>query len=179
MRFVPVLVLLAHGAVVTSAAAQSGKTQNLDINSDPLPKGVVARLGTLRFQPAGDAVGADPFEAVLRQFSAPVAIALSPDGTAVATIHPDLKKRVQPIQASDASIVARLIVQLDSQTYAEREKARIALEQMGEGATHLLKQALEGKVTVELRLRLEALLRKCEATSTDSMQHHRSVATLE
>jgi hypothetical protein len=75
--------------------------------------------------------------------------------------------------------VAKLIVQLDSDTYAERVKAQTALEKMGEGAAHIIMQALEGKVSLELRRRLEALLRKCDATSTLGMQHHRAVATLE
>jgi hypothetical protein len=53
---------------------------------------------------------------------------------------------------------------------------------MGEDAAHLLKQALEGNVNLELRRRLETLLRKCDgsqATSVLAMRHHRAVATLE
>lgn len=90
-----------------------------------------------------------------------------------------LKERVQPVQRSDPATVAKLITQLDSDTYAEREKAQIALEKMGEGAAHLFKQSLEGKINVELRRRLEALLRQCDKTSIAGLRHHRAVATLE
>src|ERR1700704_4280227 len=69
MRFLPVLVLLALGAVVNSAAGQPAHTPRLDCNGDALPDGVIARLGTLRFQPPGHVQAA----------------ALLPDGTFVAT----------------------------------------------------------------------------------------------
>src|SRR2546423_942990 len=55
-----------------------------------------------------------------------------------------LKERVQPVQHSDPDTVAKLIVQLDSKNFAEREKAQTALEKMGEGAAHLIVRALEG-----------------------------------
>jgi hypothetical protein len=90
-----------------------------------------------------------------------------------------LKERVRPVQRSDPATVARLITQLDSDTYADREKAQIALEKMGEGPAHLFKQSLEGKINVELRRRLEALLRQCDKTSIAGLRHHRAVATLE
>jgi hypothetical protein len=45
--------------------------------------------------------------------------------------HPvALLERVRPVQRSDPGTVARLITQLDSDTYAEREKAQVALEKM-------------------------------------------------
>jgi WD40 repeat protein len=90
-----------------------------------------------------------------------------------------LKERVQPVQRADPDIVAKLIVQLDSDTFAERMKAQEALEKMGEGATHLLKQALERKVSLELSRRLETILSNCDAISPLGLRHHRAVATLE
>ena len=91
-----------------------------------------------------------------------------------------LKERVQPVRLSDPDTVAKLIVQLDSKAFTERMKAQTALEKMGEGAAHfIVKHAQEGKISEEMRRRLAAVLRKCEATSILGMQHHRAVATLE
>jgi hypothetical protein len=90
-----------------------------------------------------------------------------------------LKERVQPVRLSDPKEVARLLVQLDSAAFTERQKAQQALEKMGEGAAHLLLKAREGKVSLELGRRLDVLLSKCAATSTRSLLHHRAVATLE
>ena len=75
MRFVPVLLLLSQGIVVTSAAAQPAKTPRLDVNGDPLPDGAIARLGTLRSQTPGGIHDVHD-------------VALSPDGrTVVTAIH--------------------------------------------------------------------------------------------
>jgi WD40 repeat protein len=69
MRLARVLTLLASVVIVTGAAAQPAKGPRLDVHGDPLPDGAVARLGTSRFQPPG----------------AVRLVALSPDGTTVAT----------------------------------------------------------------------------------------------
>jgi hypothetical protein len=90
-----------------------------------------------------------------------------------------LKERVRPVEAGDPQVVARLIAQLDSKSFKERVEAENALEKLGEGAAHLLRKALDDKVSLELRRRLEALLLRCEATSTAGLQHHRAVAVLE
>jgi WD40 repeat protein len=87
-----------------------------------------------------------------------------------------LKQRVRPVCPSDRETVAKLIVQLDSRKYTERVSAQTALEKMGEGAAHLIARALEKKVNLELRRRLEALLRKCSALG---LREHRAIATLE
>jgi hypothetical protein len=90
-----------------------------------------------------------------------------------------LKERVRPVQSCDPDTVAKWIAQLDSETFAERMKAQTALEQMGEGAAHLIQQALERKNSLELTRRLEELLSKSDATSPAALRHHRAVATLE
>ena len=81
MRFVPVLMLLA----VNSAAGQPAPAPRLDVNGDPLPAGVLARLGTTRFQ----LLDGDPDS--LRVFGHTRAIALAPDGTTVAVTRDDKK----------------------------------------------------------------------------------------
>jgi hypothetical protein len=90
-----------------------------------------------------------------------------------------LKERLRPVKLADPDAVTKLLARLDSTTYAEREKARSALEKMGEGAAHLLQKALEGDVSLESRRRLEALLKKCDATSALALRDHRAVALLE
>jgi WD40 repeat protein len=90
-----------------------------------------------------------------------------------------LKERVRPVRLGDSDAVARLLVQLNSEAFTEREKAERALEKMGEGIAHLLPKAIRGKVDLEFRRRVQRLLKKCNATSTLGMQHHRAVATLE
>ena len=90
-----------------------------------------------------------------------------------------LKERVRPVQLSDPNVVAKLLVQLDSETFSEREQAQQTLERMGEGAAHLLVKALEGNGSLELRRRVRELQNKCDETSSRSMQHCRAVATLE
>jgi WD40 repeat protein len=93
-----------------------------------------------------------------------------------------LKDRVKPVGPSDPDRVAKLIGQLDNNTYAEREKAQAELEKMAEGAGHVIKQALQGNINLELRRRLESLLQKCDATNATSilgMQQHRAVEILE
>jgi hypothetical protein len=90
-----------------------------------------------------------------------------------------VKGRVRPVESSDPDTVAKLIGQLDNDSFAEREKAQNALQKMGEGAAPLITKALEGDVTVESRRRMERVLGNCDATSVLGMQHHRTVAVLE
>jgi hypothetical protein len=98
--------------------------------------------------------------------------------------HPDhavtmLNQRMEPVKTSDPATVAKLIGQLDSKTYAERAKAQTALEKLGDGAAQLLTEAKAAIANLEMRLRLEELLRKASATSNVSLQQHRAVAALE
>src|SRR5262249_32378910 len=90
-----------------------------------------------------------------------------------------LKERVRPVKLPDTDAVPKLIVQLESETFAEREKAQRALERMGESVAHLLLNALQRTPNLELRLRLQQLLEKCNESSIASKQHRRAVAALE
>jgi WD40 repeat protein len=67
-------------------------------------------------------------------------------------VRPD---RSKPLPAET---MARLIRELDSDDFATRERAAVALEQQGEAAEKALRQALEGKPSLEMRRRLERLL---------------------
>jgi WD40 repeat protein len=90
-----------------------------------------------------------------------------------------LKERVCPVQAGDPATAAKLIAQLGSEVFAERERAERALEKMGEGVAHLLTKAIHGNVDLELRRRAEGLLKKWHTFSTYGKKHHRAVLTLE
>jgi hypothetical protein len=90
-----------------------------------------------------------------------------------------LKEKVRPIRAADPVAAAKLIAQLDSEEFTEREKAERALEKMGEAVAHHLIKAIQGKGDLELRRRAQRLLKKCNETSILGKQHHRAVATLE
>src|SRR5438132_9525496 len=67
LSFAPALLALA--AFVTPVSSQPPPAPRLDANGDALPNGAIARLGSLRFQPP--------------RWNQ--AIALSPDGTVLAT----------------------------------------------------------------------------------------------
>jgi RNA polymerase sigma factor (sigma-70 family) len=75
---------------------------------------------------------------------------------------PFLKERLRPAAQADSQQVARLIGDLDSPTFAVREKAAKALEEMGAAAEAALRRALAAKPTLEARRRLEPLLEKRE-----------------
>jgi WD40 repeat protein len=81
MRCVSVLILLVQTVCVNAAAPPQVNSPRLDINGDPLPRGAVARLGTVRFQPE------ERFDQDRRGWRwriAFAAVALSPDGTTLA-----------------------------------------------------------------------------------------------
>jgi HEAT repeat protein len=62
-----------------------------------------------------------------------------------------------------------------------RQKATEALEKLGEGALKPLRQALEGKPSVELRRRVEQLLAKLDLsiTSGEGLRVARAIEVLE
>jgi RNA polymerase sigma factor (sigma-70 family) len=70
---------------------------------------------------------------------------------------PFLKEHLRPAVAPDAQQVQRLIADLDSPEFTVRETAAKRLASFGEQAEPALRQALEGKPSLEARKRLEAL----------------------
>src|SRR5262249_25578280 len=73
---------------------------------------------------------------------------------------PVLRKQVQPASGVDEKRIAKLIGDLDSDTFSVREKASEELAALGEAAEPAIRKALQGEPTLELRRRAEALLAK-------------------
>jgi WD40 repeat protein len=80
--------------------------------------------------------------------------ALSADAESVAF----LQERLRPTAPADPKRVARLIADLDSDDFAERQQAAQELAKLHELAAPALRRALDGKGTLELRRRVEQLL---------------------
>jgi dipeptidyl aminopeptidase/acylaminoacyl peptidase len=90
-----------------------------------------------------------------------------------------LRKRLAPAVAVDRHEVVRLIADLNSAHFAVREEARAELEKFGERARTYLRNRLEEQPSLEVRLRIEKLLRKAEQPSPESLRALRAVEVLE
>jgi WD40 repeat protein len=85
-----------------------------------------------------------------------------------------LKQHLRPVAPPDPKLVARLIADLDSAQFADRDKAMQGLEKLGESAATELRKTLESKPTLEVKRRIEQLLEK-----QDDVEHLRMVRALE
>jgi RNA polymerase sigma factor (sigma-70 family) len=73
---------------------------------------------------------------------------------------PYLQERLRPAKAADAKQVARLIEELDSKSFAQRDKAARALEDLGEAAEKAIREAQAANPTLEVRQRIVQFLEK-------------------
>jgi hypothetical protein len=78
-----------------------------------------------------------------------------------------LRQHLRAVPAPDAKKIGRLIRDLDSGRFSDREKAMKELRQLGPLAGPALREALKGKPTLEARKRLDELLRGLEGPVTD------------
>jgi RNA polymerase sigma factor (sigma-70 family) len=69
-----------------------------------------------------------------------------------------LGKKLKPAVAPDSKLVAQLIADLDSKTFAERQKATAALEKLAELVVPQLRAALEKRPGLEATQRIEKIL---------------------
>jgi RNA polymerase sigma factor (sigma-70 family) len=90
-----------------------------------------------------------------------------------------LQKQLLPAPVPDPEQVARLIADLDSKEFAERQKAAEELEKLGPAAESALRRSLAGKPSLEMRRRLEQLLEKVTALTTEQLRQLRAVQALE
>lgn len=92
---------------------------------------------------------------------------------------PFLQKHLPPVPRPDAKIIARLIADLDSNEFREREKAIEELSKLGDAAAHALRQALENKPSPEVRRRLQPLLDQTRDWTPERLRDHRVIQALE
>jgi WD40 repeat protein len=90
-----------------------------------------------------------------------------------------VRKHVRPVPAQDAARVRRLIQDLDSDRFAEREKAEAALRGVADLASAELREALRRADSAELRRRLENLLRHADEPTPERVTQARALELLE
>jgi HEAT repeat protein len=90
-----------------------------------------------------------------------------------------IRRAVRPVPSVD-SLLARLLADLDSSSFAVREKATQELERMGELAHPALERLLESHPSLEVGRRVKQILKKPETPiSPQELQTLRAVEVLE
>jgi hypothetical protein len=93
---------------------------------------------------------------------------------------PFLAQSLPPVPAVAAALVAGWIAALDSDVYAERQKADEQLRRCAGAAESLLRQSLDGKkLSLEVRRRIEKLLGGLAENTPQRLRERRAVAVLE
>jgi WD40 repeat protein len=94
---------------------------------------------------------------------------------------PFLRRHVRPVPEPDAKKIRQHITDLDSETFAVREKASKELEDFGNAAVPALREVLEMNPTLELRRRVEQILSRSEgrATRPETLRRLRALHVLE
>jgi WD40 repeat protein len=92
-----------------------------------------------------------------------------------------LKDKLKPVPPADPKVLEQLITDLNSPTYAVRQKATAELEKMADLAGQALRDQLKGKPSLEMRKRIEALLDKLDGpvTQPELLRSLRTVELLE
>ncbi len=90
-------------------------------------------------------------------------------------------RSLKPVEMGRAELVARLVRDLDADSFAQRERASAALEELGEDAAEALRKALAGEPSPEQRRRAEKLLGRLQARSPapEQLRELRAVQVLE
>jgi hypothetical protein len=73
-----------------------------------------------------------------------------------------LTEHLRPVVVADPRRIAALLTDLDSESFARRERAVQELEGLGFAAEPALRQALREKPSLEVRWRVESLLTKLD-----------------
>ncbi|HEY7154650.1 MAG TPA: WD40 repeat domain-containing protein [Gemmataceae bacterium] len=88
-------------------------------------------------------------------------------------------RRIARRDAEQQKKVARLIADLDDDQFAVREWAAGELEKMGSWIEPALRQALEGKLSLEVRRRIETVLEKVAGWSGERLRTLRALEAIE
>jgi RNA polymerase sigma factor (sigma-70 family) len=93
---------------------------------------------------------------------------------------PFLKSHLRPVPAVGAKHIARLIADLDDERFAVRDKASADLAKLGDMAGPFLRKSLEGKPSLEVRRRAQAILEGLHrALTAEQLREVRAVELLE
>ncbi|HEY7314741.1 MAG TPA: sigma-70 family RNA polymerase sigma factor [Gemmataceae bacterium] len=93
---------------------------------------------------------------------------------------PFLRKRLRPAAPAPAEQSRPLLADLDSNEFRRREAAVAGLRQLGDRAETAMREALKAKPSLEMRRRLEALLKALEESpSGEMLRAMRAAAVLE
>jgi RNA polymerase sigma factor (sigma-70 family) len=130
---------------------------------------LLPRIKDGEWESAWDALASDDATRALRTSWA---LVHSPRQTA-----PLFRNRLKPAPMADVAAVRKLIVDLDSATFAVRETAMSQLKALGEKAEPAMRTALQGDASLELKRRLEQLLAAPPAPET--LRSLRAIAVLE
>jgi hypothetical protein len=94
---------------------------------------------------------------------------------------PFLAERLKPAAAVDEKRIAAFVAALDSEKFAEREKATEELGKLGEAAEPALEKLLKGTPSPEARRRAEAIVAKLGGvvTNPEQLRTLRAIEALE
>jgi hypothetical protein len=94
---------------------------------------------------------------------------------------PFLRQRLRPVPVPDPGRIARLVADLDSGQFSVRKQASLELEKLGVLAERALREKLAAGPSLEVRRRIEPLLRKLDPLNVtgEQLQALRAVEVLE
>lgn len=93
---------------------------------------------------------------------------------------PFLIDKLSPVKPVEEKRVRKLLVQLDSESFAEREEANRQLMALGEQVVPLLHQTLKERLSLEVRKRVEGVLEALKrAPTSEQLRLLRALAVLE
>jgi hypothetical protein len=92
-----------------------------------------------------------------------------------------LKTRLKVVPPADPKVLQKLLEDLNSDQYAIRQKASAELERLADLAGPALREKVDGKISLEMRKRIEALLDKLDGPITlpELLRSLRTVELLE
>jgi hypothetical protein len=92
---------------------------------------------------------------------------------------PFLRKHLKAASPPNLKRLGQLIADLDSDEFAVRDKAQKELERIDDDALPALRKALDDKPSLEVRRRIESVLKKTRTLAPETLQALRAVEVLE